>query len=250
MSLFNKIKTILDKKTGDSVSADYQILNNPDLNELRNKYDNAWKDENIPEKQLKRVQGQIKDYRKIPAMNDLVKMVGAIRLINPSVLEIGCSSGYYSEIFERAGINVQYEGCDYSSKFIKLARKLYPRVKFKIEDATSLDYQDNSFDIVISGCCILHILDYQKAIKESARVARDFVIFHRTPVVHLSKTVFTQKVGYGVDMIEIFFNETELLNLFHRNNLYVKDIKTHDQFAVKGLDESVFMKNYLLEKDA
>ena len=65
-----------------------------------------------------------------------------------------------------------------------MAKQRYPEKEFKINDAADLNYTNNQFNIVISGCCILHIIDYKKAISETARTAKDYVIFHRTPIIH------------------------------------------------------------------
>jgi len=63
---------------------------------------------------------------------------------------------------------------------------MYPAIRFDVEDATRLRYNSDSFDIVVSGCCLLHISEYEKAIAEAARVSREFVVFHRTPVLHMT----------------------------------------------------------------
>src|SRR6185436_8101530 len=93
------------------------------------------------------------------------------------LLEIGCSSGFYSEVLRIKGIDTAYRGCDYSRAFVALARQCYPAVPFDVEDAVDLTYASGTFDIVVSGGCILHIADYEKAIAEAARVSRQYVVF-------------------------------------------------------------------------
>lgn len=235
------------KLSATNVSS-HKIIKNPDLNSLRKKYNNIWKDNSIPYKQVELVRKQLVDFTKVAPMRAIVDLMKKIKIKNPSVLEIGCSTGHYSEVFKKAGLKVEYEGCDYSPTFIKLAKKTYPKIKFKATDACKLDYKNKQFDIVISGCCILHIIDYKKAIAEAARVAKNFVIFHRTPVIHLNKTVFTKKIGYNIEMIEILFNEKELKDLFYKNDLIVQNINSYANFSIKGLSEPVYMKSYLCKK--
>ena len=224
----------------------HQIVHNPDLVYLKKKYNDAWKNETLPRSQAKLTQKQlIANYQDVAPMNALVDIMKKIPLNNPSLLEIGCSSGYYSEVFEKAGMKLTYSGCDYSKPFIDAARARYPKLDFKVSDATSLDYTEKEFDIVISGCCILHIVDYKKAIQEAARVSRGFVIFHRTPVVARRATTYAIKKGYGVEMLEIFFNEDELFEEFRKNNLSVEATNTHATFEVDLLGEPVLMKSYL-----
>ena len=145
-------------------------------------------------------------------------------------------------------MNLKYEGCDYSNEFIKLAKERYPSLNFKVSDATCLNYQDKQFDIVISGCCLLHIIDYETAIKEAVRVAKDYVVFHRTPVILKNKTTFAEKRGYDVKMLEIFFNEEELKNMFKKYGLKILEDGIHAQFSVKELSEPILMKSYLYKK--
>ena len=228
----------------------YKIIKNPNLKELKIIYNEVWKNESIPKKQESKIlhRKEVKNYKNVPPMKAMVDLLSKVETNNKNLLEIGCSSGYYSEIFKKAGLNIGYEGCDYSPAFIKLAKKKYPDINFKICDATTLEYNDNQFDIVVSGCCILHIIDYPKVIAETARVSRQYTLFHRTPVLHKNKTTFLTKTGYNTKMLEIFFNEEELTNLFLKNNLTIKIINTHAQFPVKGISEPVYMKSYLCEK--
>lgn len=242
------VKKIIPSFNSGKISRDYKVLNNPNLNELKNKYNNAWKSQSIPKEQIELTKEQLPNFYNIAPMKAAVDILKKIEPDEKKLLEIGCSSGYYSEVFKRAGFNLNYEGCDYSEAFIELAKKLYPNNNFKACDATALQYDDEQFDIVISGCCILHIIDYKKAIAEAVRVSNKYVIFHRTPMLHNNKTTFLTKVGYGVEMLEIFFNEEELMDLFNKNNLAIKSINTHAQLNVDGINEPVFMKSYLCEK--
>ena len=226
----------------------YQILEYPNLSDLENKYGKVWKNEEIPARQYKTTERQLPNLENIPAIADLIQQIKLTHLKHPRVLEIGCSTGYHEEAFRQAKLHVVYEGCDYSPMFIKLARKFHPLVEFKISDATKLIYGNSRFNIVISGCCILHIIDYQQAVREAVRVSEKYVIFHRTPTIHSRKTTFAKKIGYGKEMVEIFFNENELSNLFKENHLTKASVKTHAQLDIPGLGEPVFMKNYLCVK--
>ena len=226
----------------------YKIISNPDFRELKRKYANTWKDDGIPQKQWPRVERQMQNISAVPEFRALVDCVQATKLKNPSILEIGCSSGYLSEVLMKAGIKARYEGTDYSPSFIRFAKQKYPDIKFTIDNATNLHYKNNSFDIVISGCCLLHIINYPKAIAETERVARKFAIFHRTPILHSSLTSFLTKTAYGAEMLDIYFNEDELIDLFYQNDLAIIKTKTISQGRISGLEEDMVMKNYLCRK--
>lgn len=219
----------------------YHVVQNPDLNILRKKYSDVWKDKTFPEKQWRRVEKQLEHINEIPEFRGMIDCVKATGLKNPLILDVGCSSGYLSDVFKKAEIKANYEGTDYSPAFINFAKQKYPKIKFTVNEATNLKYKNNSFDLVISACCLLHIIDYKKAISEVARVAKKFVIFHRTPVFHLQPTTFFTKTAYDAEMLEIVFNEEELIDIFRQNNLAV--IKTRTISS-----GNITIKNYLCRK--
>lgn len=186
----------------------------------------AWQDSDLPARQRALVDQQIAAYRQggdVPVFDVFVRSLRGAGESDrrQSLLEIGCSSGYYSEVIKIAELPVDYTGCDYSSAFIDMARRHYPDLRFDVEDATALRYGDGGFDIAVSGCCLLHIPEYEKAISETARVARSLVVFHRTPLLMDAPTTYFTKKAYGVESVEIHFNEVEFLALLDRYGLKV-----------------------------
>lgn len=207
-----------------SVSSHYVEIAEAERDSESRRLASSWKEENLPGRQRTLVENQLKDYRggkPIDVFDVLIEALNAAEDLptNATLLEIGCSSGYYSEVLKIAGKNLSYEGCDYSESFIALARSLYPGVRFAVEDATHLNYPDRRFDVVVSGCCLLHIPEYGAAIAEAARIAKNYVIFHRTPIVYGQPTRYFRKQAYGVETVEIHFAEDELIALFEKNGL-------------------------------
>jgi len=211
----------------------------------------SWQDTSIPQRQRRLVDAELDAYRAgrpIPAFDTLVQMLRNVTHTNgeDTLLEIGCASGHYAEVMRIQGLRVQYVGCDYSQAFIDLARQRLPALRFDTEDATALGYGDAAFDIVVSGCCLLHIPQYAAAIAETARVARRFAVFHRTPVLHSQPTRIFTKKAYNVRTVEIHFNEQELVRLFALHRLRVVDIGT---ISCDWRDaDAVAVKTYLCEK--
>jgi len=233
--IINKIKRLFAKRQ-------YRLIENN-----LEKYNDVWQNEAIPEKQLKltgnNFLNNIKNDRTVKSLKEIFFAING-----ETILEIGCSSGYYSEILKKLGLNLKYEGCDYSQKFIALAKQKYPGEKFEIMDATDLKYENDSFDTVFNARCLFHILNYQKAIAESARVSKKYIIFSGITTLHLHKTIYAEKTAYGVNMLEIFFNENELVDLFKKNNLAVIKINSSHYFYIEELTEPIFIKNYLCKK--
>jgi SAM-dependent methyltransferase len=186
---------------------------------------NSWQDPALPSRQLQFVNQQLREYRAGARVDVFDVFVESLRYLlsdlpmDSTLLEIGCSSGYYSEVIEIAGLPVKYSGCDYSEAFVRLAKKRYPSLHFTVADATALGYPDNCFDVAVSGSCLLHIPDYAKGIEETVRVARHYAIFHRTPVFWGQDEQWYRKLAYGIETVEIHFNEAKFLALLQRNGL-------------------------------
>lgn len=233
------------------VSHGHSVITRSEAEQLQ--YDHQWQDPDLPRKQYAIVKNQLAEIatsQHFPGhMQALIDQMKIIDEPKSTVLEIGCSSGYNSEVMKLAGIDISYTGCDYSQPFIHLAKELYPGLPFDVCEATTLPYADGQFHTAISGCCILHILDYPKAIQETARVAQRYVIMSRTPVIHLQPTTYTKKIGYGIPMVEIFFNENELYHIFRNAGLRIVDVITFtDGPHLRGIPETTFVKTYLCEK--
>lgn len=212
------------------VSSGYVNLQGEEADAEGQRLRNSWQDDALPKRQRELVDQQLCQYRSGVRINVFDVFVDSVRALpdlapGASLLEVGCSSGFYSEVLEIAGLPVGYSGCDYSDAFIRLAKEKYPDVAFTVEDATALHYRDRSFDIVVSGCCLLHIPDYAKGVAETARVARRYAIFHRTPVVWGQPEQWYRKQAYGVETVEIHFNEPEFLALLDKSSLEL--IATH-----------------------
>jgi SAM-dependent methyltransferase len=140
--------------------------------------------------------------------------VSATGIAHPRLLEVGCGSGYYSEVLAALlQDRISYTGTDYSEAMIARARAQYPSTAFEVADATRLPYPNGAFDIVFNGVSLMHIIDYQAAIREAARVAARYCIFHTVPVFRDHQTTFLRKYAYGGPVVEIVFGKPELMAL-------------------------------------
>ena len=236
---------------GAAVSSNYIALQADEAGAEGQRLRAAWHDEAMPQKQRKLVEQQLRQYRggaRIEVFDVFVDSLLQLPDLAPgmSLLEIGCSSGFYSEVVDIAGLPLKYFGCDYAPAFIELARRKYPALDFRVEDGTNLRYADREFDIVVSGCCLLHIPEYARAVTETARVARRYAIFHRTPVVWDQPEQWYRKKAYGVETVEIHFNEPEFVALLDGNGLEVLAAHTLHEDAV-GLHA---IRTYICRKKA
>jgi SAM-dependent methyltransferase len=102
------------------------------------------------------------------------------------VLEIGCGLGTDGAQFAEAGAD--YTGVDLTEAAVDLARKRFElfdlQGKFQIADAESLDFEDESFDLVYSHGVLHHTPETGKAIREIHRILRPggravVMLYHR-----------------------------------------------------------------------
>lgn len=201
----------------------------------------GWLDRSVAEKQDAAFRKLLDGMHAGAPRRDLVVAADAVRatgLAEPSLLEVGCGSGYYCEALPHLlGAPIRYTGLDYSAAMIDVARERYPQTPFVVGDAANLPFEDESFEIVMNGVSLMHILAYERAIAESARVASKWCIFHTVPVLEHRATTYLMKNAYGLPTIEIIFNERELLDLFNTHRLEVCEVfqsLPYDLSAVLG----------------
>lgn len=230
-----------------SVSTNYRKLTPEEVPIVAAECDAAWKNPAIPRRQwVGVVRGELQRYREGESMPHFEVLIRALRktgLVNPSVLEIGASSGFYSEVLSIAGFPCSYVGLDYSEAYKQLAEELFPWIVFKVGDARDLPYSPNSFEIVVSGNCLIHIYEAEQAIAEAARVASKFVILGKTPVSNIEATYF-EKSAYGIRCLEIHYYEPDLLDMCARCGLEV--VSAEDNYT--DPENSYSQRTYLLSK--
>jgi SAM-dependent methyltransferase/spore maturation protein CgeB len=104
------------------------------------------------------------------------------------VLDVGCSQGIASFLCARNGMRVL--GIDREPDLIEQAlaererkpREVAARVSFRVADASDLDAPDDSFDTVLLGEILEHVVDLESVLAEAARVCTpDGIIALTTP---------------------------------------------------------------------
>lgn len=102
------------------------------------------------------------------------------------VLEIGCGLGTDGAQFARAGAD--YTGVDLTDAAIDLAQKRFElfglQGEFRVADAESLEFPDESFDVVYSHGVLHHTPDIDAAVQEIHRVLKPrgraiVMLYHR-----------------------------------------------------------------------
>lgn len=113
-------------------------------------------------------------------------MISQVR--GPRVLDIGCSQGIASILlgrkgFEVIGIDVQDSRIEYALADLAAEDKeTQARVSFQLADGEALEFDDGSFDSVLLGEVIEHLVDPERILAEARRVLRpDGVLVLTTP---------------------------------------------------------------------
>ncbi|KPA19138.1 Methyltransferase type 11 domain protein, partial [Candidatus Magnetomorum sp. HK-1] len=199
----------------------------------------AWKSKKIPMKQRSLVQKSLsKMYQGEISETEKALFKSLYYYVYPfcPLLEIGCSSGYYYEILEYLfKMKINYSGVDYSESMIKMATDYYPGIPFYVADGSLLPFKDRQFLIVISSCILLHVPNFKEHIKETVRISERFVVSHRTPICKKYSTRYIKKIAYGIETVEIIFNENEIIESFLFNGL--KLLSRYQYFADPKYDE-------------
>jgi len=94
-------------------------------------------------------------------------------VIDKTVLDIACGTGYGSNILKKEGASRVY-GVDISSEAIDFAREKYRRghVYFTIGDLERIPFASNSFDAVVCFETIEHTDNHNQVLSELGRVLR------------------------------------------------------------------------------
>ncbi|MCP4535630.1 MAG: methyltransferase domain-containing protein [Chloroflexi bacterium] len=242
----NRFYTALGKR---SVSSDYRVVVQsqvtPDL--LR-----GWQVASVAEQQFMAYHSLLKKMYKGEPRQDFVVAAQALhltKLTNPTILEVGCGNGYYSEVLAYlTRRSITYTGLDYSWAMIESAQDHYPDHNFIHGDATHLPVADIAYDVVWSGTVLMHLADYGKCIAESCRAARRFCIFHSTPVLVDGLTTFLSKKAYGMPVVEVIINQAEFENLVRAQGFVIRHVLESLPYNVDKVKGTVHTLTYICER--
>ncbi len=210
-----------------NISTDHTLIKKSDITaSLRH----GWLDKEIPRKQRALVQQELAQMYKgnMPLPYKIAaEAFQEIAFNGINVLEIGCSSGYYSEVLEYStGKNINYIGADISPDFIKMAENYYPKCEFIVADGASLPFANEQFDAVFSAGVLQYSTEYSSQIAETCRVAKTWVLAHRTPLCLNRQTQYIKKKAYSIEIMELLFNEKEFVNEFINHGFILKNALT------------------------
>ncbi len=131
------------------------------------------------------------------------------------ILDVGCGSGVVTRYLIEKGYQVT--GIDISQKMLDLAKHRVPEATFKIGDMTKLEFDDSSFNGIVSTYAVFHIprsehsklfLDFRRILKK-----RGVLLFSVGANPEGTDGVWDWDVGNGVPMFWSFYSPEKTVEL-------------------------------------
>lgn len=113
-------------------------------------------------------------------MDNFLKSFDRLFLKNSykNLLEVGCGEGYLlSHIKDICKNPISLTGIDNSNEIISFAKQQVPQAKLHVASASSLPFNNQEFDIVVTCEVLEHVPEYEQALAEISRVGSRYFIF-------------------------------------------------------------------------
>lgn len=94
-----------------------------------------------------------------------------------SILDVGCATGGFVNVFKEYEPTISYTGVDISAEMIHQASILHPGIRFEVADGNNLPFDNNSFDIVFSSGALHMAPNWREILAEGWRVAKNYFVF-------------------------------------------------------------------------
>ena len=93
-----------------------------------------------------------------------------------SILDLGCGEGFVIRYLRNHNNNLRFEGLDINKEAINMAKKLNPDVNFVICNLYKLQYNENSFDLVMLTEVLEHLEDPEKVMNVVKKISNKHFI--------------------------------------------------------------------------
>jgi len=131
-----------------------------------------------------------------------IDLVNRIDAENPkSIIDIGCGPGNSTEILHRRWPSARITGTDNSPAMIDEAKKTYPELEWRLQDAAELDTTER-YDIVFSNATIQWIPDHGRLLKNLAAItngggviAIQMPLYNEMPVAKMIDGIFHELIA-------------------------------------------------------
>lgn len=105
----------------------------------------------------------------------LENQISQILPIN-TILDAGCGEGFTTRTLKASFPESSTTGVDQDKDAIRFAKEKDPASTYSLGDVTSLQFENNKFDLVICNEVLEHLPQPEKAIQELLRVTKTYLI--------------------------------------------------------------------------
>jgi len=146
----------------------------------------------------------------LPKINLIRRYVKLTR--HTRLLDVGCGNGFFTFYFDKV---CDVCGIDYSEKMLQMN----PLEKTFLMDASNLEFEDNSFDIVFCHSLLHHVECVDAVLQEMRRVSRRDVIILEPNRNNALMFLYSLVVTEERDALK--FSLSYLRKIAHRNDLRI-----------------------------
>jgi 2-polyprenyl-3-methyl-5-hydroxy-6-metoxy-1,4-benzoquinol methylase len=142
----------------------------------------------------------------------VMRHVQQLKLPNARILDIGCGTGWLSEILSTRG---EVTAIDLAAEVIERAQLRVPHVRFHAGDVLTMPLPSSAFDLVVTLETIAHVADQSKFVDRIAALLRPHGFLILTTQ---NRFVFERRGdigGPGSGQLRRWLNQNELRKLLH-----------------------------------
>jgi len=100
---------------------------------------------------------------------EIQKLAGTVG--NLSMLDVGCGTGGYSIPLAKQ-FAIKLTGIDVSKEMLERARSKHSNGNWILGDIESIDFEENSFDVVLMSYVLHHMRDYKRTLKTVYKILK------------------------------------------------------------------------------
>jgi ubiquinone/menaquinone biosynthesis C-methylase UbiE len=139
------------------------------------------------------------------------------RMWSGSILDVGSGIGHFCKVLDMP--NASYLGVEKCPMFIREGQKRFANSVRVVEgDAYNLDFESESFDLVVCNALLIHLNDAEKAFSELVRVSSRWVFITILEGDVANRVVFRdgKKIVNGMAYTYRGFSEDEMSKMADR----------------------------------
>lgn len=164
---------------------------------------------------------RVSEFELLPEITEFIKIVKK----DGEILDLGCGPGHHSNFFFNQ--NFKVTGIDLSSEMIKLAKKEFTDIDFKVMDISDLDFEVNTFDGIWASASLLHIP--KNNIKLILKKIKEILVNNGILYISLKEgkgsEIFNDIRYGGVDKFYVYYKLDEIKNILEDIGFNILDIE-------------------------